>query len=132
MSSTVLADGLIADAVTPRVGDVVRLAGAQCRSCQRVEFPVRSSCPSCGQPMEPRALAPNARVHAVTQVEHPPPGALVEVPYVVVMADLPEGVTVLGQLVGAGFDEVAPGDEITSVAVPVGDKVSYGFRLGPV
>jgi len=127
-----LADGLIAAPEAPEVGVVVRLAGARCPACQRVEFPVRSTCPGCSAAMEPTALSPTARIRAVTQVEHPPPGALIEVPYLVVMADLADGITVLGQLTGAVLDEVAVGDKVTSVAVPVGDKVSYGFRLGPV
>jgi len=131
MSGTaVIAAGLIAEPAEPEVGAVVRLAGARCPSCQRVEFPVRAGCPACSATMEPLALSPTGRVRAVTQVEHPPPGALIEVPYLVVMADLAEGITVLGQLAEAELDEVAVGEEVTSVAVPVGDKVSYGFRLG--
>jgi hypothetical protein len=65
----------------------------------------------------------------VTQVEHPPPGALIEVPYVVVMADLADGSRCWP--VPGPCSRRAVGDGC-GVAVRVGDKVSYGFRLGPI
>jgi uncharacterized OB-fold protein len=119
---------VVADA-EPQVGAPVTLAGSRCTACLRVEFPARATCPACGADMQVTDLSSEATVRAFTGVEYPPPGCLVDVPYVIVMADFPEGVCVLGQLIAATIDEVAIGDALTSVVVPVGERVSYGFRL---
>ena len=123
-----VAPELVADGYTAQVGHRVRLAGSRCVACNRVEFPARSSCPACAGAMESVALSQDAGVSGFTSVEHGPPGALVDVPYVIVVAEFAEGVAVLGQLVGATIDDVAIGDRLETVVVAVGERASYGFR----
>jgi uncharacterized OB-fold protein len=66
-----------------------------------------------------------------TAVLHQAPQSLLEAPYVVGVAAFPEGLSVLGVISGAGIDEVAVGDSVAVVSVPVGEKLGFAFSLVP-
>lgn len=110
-------------------GSIVALSVSKCTTCGRHEFPHRDRCPSCRSSSAPVLLSTTARVTGFTSVSHPPPGALVEVPYAVAIAAFPEGVSVLGRVVGVGLDELAIGDAVDTVAAEVGDGIGYAYRL---
>lgn len=106
-------------------GESIGLAASRCDVCERVDFPARSSCSSCGAAVSTAVLSSTARLGAQTAVLHAPPGALVDVPYRVGVAEFPEGLAVLGLLVG---DQPERGDRVEVVSVPVGDRLTYGYR----
>lgn len=109
-------------------GTSVRLAASRCQACDRVDFPRRSDCPSCGGPVTDVSLSEGAVLGGSTSVLHPPPGALVETPYNIGVAAFPEGISILGQLLVRSLDEVQLGDPLAVVATEVDGTVTYGFR----
>ena len=110
-------------------GSIVALSVSKCATCGRHEFPYRDRCPSCRSDSVPALLSTRAHVVGFTSVSHSPPGALVDVPYVVATAAFPEGLSVLGRVVGVGLDELAIGDAVDTVAAEVGDGTHYAYRL---
>ena len=128
-ADALLADGLLAASDVPAPGDVVALAASRCGGCGRHEFPARERCPVCGLEMTAVGLSTSPRVAGFTSVSHPPPGAVIDTPYVVVAAAFPEGLSILGPVPNATIDELAIGDTLDSIAIDVGGKVGYGFRI---
>lgn len=94
-----------------------------CRACGRPQFYPRLVCAACGG----TALAwlPSAgrgTVHAVTVVHRAPsPAFRPDVPYVVALVDLDEGVRMMANVVGAPPDRVAIGDRVRVVFERRGD-----------
>ena len=76
------------------------LLAARCVACGRVEFPRRAGCPACGADVELVELRGPARLRVSTAVLAQPPGSLVEAPYDVGVAEFPEGICVIGHVVG--------------------------------
>ena len=114
----------------PVVGRITRIAGSRCSKCHRAEFPRRETCPSCLQPMMDVELGPYAKIKAATSVEHQPPDALLDAPYVVIAAAFVEGISVLGVLVDElCLDDFRIGDEVEVVVTLIGENLGYGFRL---
>jgi len=72
-------------------------------------------------------------VKLITSVEHQPPDALIDAPYVVIAAAFDEGISVLGVLVDdLGLNELRIGDEVEVVVTSIGEVFGYGYRLvGP-
>lgn len=122
---------LLASPAAPSPGDPVALGASHCGACDRWEFPALAACPACGRSMEDSTLSSNARIVGFTAVLHPPPGAEVDVPYVVAVATFPERISVLGVVVDATIDHVALGDTVTTIAVDVGGRLGYGYRTAP-
>jgi uncharacterized protein len=112
---------------TPAPGDVVRLRASYCVSCDRWEFPARSYCPTCSASPEERPLSSEAKVALTTAVLHQPPGALVEAPYTVALAEFPEGISIMGVVSDRAFEDVRIGQPLTTVAVQVGNSLGYAF-----
>jgi uncharacterized OB-fold protein len=115
---------LFDDAEAPSQGP--RLAASRCIDCGRVEFPRLEHCPSCLAPAEDVSLGPYATVSGYTQVLHPPPGGEVAVPYTVVAAAFPEGIAVLGTMLGDNTCTLGQRIEVATRAVPSG--TAYAFR----
>lgn len=113
----------------PVPGAPNRLRASRCTSCDRVEFPVAERCPACGGEAAPVALSGEARLGPRTAVLHAPPDALVEVPYVVGVAEFPEGISVLGLVDTPGLEAAATGDAIETIAYEAAPGlVTYAFR----
>ncbi len=65
-----------------------------------------------------------------TSVNHPPPGGLVDVPYSVVVADFPEGISILGLVSKDGSaGVVALGNQVEVVSTEVGERIGYAFSV---
>jgi uncharacterized OB-fold protein len=111
----------------PEPGDPVQLAASRCRHCARFEFPVHPVCPVCRSGVDTVPLSTTAVVDGFTTVSAPPPGGLVEAPYTVAAAAFPEGIAVLGVVVGPE-DDLQMGDPLTVVAMAVGERTGFGFR----
>ncbi len=111
-------------------GVPIALVASRCESCDRCEFPRRETCPSCGAPASPVRLSRTARVSQWTSVNHPPPGGLVDVPYSVVVADFPEGISILGLVSKDGSaGVVALGNQVEVVSTEVGERIGYAFSV---
>lgn len=120
------------DTAPPATGDRLRLVGSTCATCGRVAFPAVEACAACFTPTDEVLLPATGRVALNTSVLHPPPGALVPVPYhlgFVVLGDR----SVTGLLVGAVGE---PGDDLigrpaTTVAHVIDDEhTTYAFEVG--
>ena len=92
MSDTLFLDG---DA-----GEPTALLASLCRACGRAEFPRRTTCPACGADADLALLRGPARLTVSTAVLAQPPGSKVEAPYGVGVAEFPQGLRVIGLLVG--------------------------------
>jgi uncharacterized OB-fold protein len=124
---------LIATAVDGGDGAVtagarIRLAASTCPSCGRVHFPAREQCPACGAATRATPLQSGAILGACTAVLHPPPGALVEVPYLIGVAQFPEGISIMGVVVGAS-ETPPPGTPVDTVATALPDgRLTYAYQ----
>jgi uncharacterized OB-fold protein len=77
----------------------------RCEECGRLRHPPGPACPACGSARLGHVVAQGTgEIYSYVVHHHPPvPGR--RCPFVIVLVDLPEGVRMLGELVGAG-----PGD----------------------
>jgi uncharacterized OB-fold protein len=111
-------------------GGDLSLVASWCAACDRYEFPALQQCPACEGTTTRRRLSSHATISQFTNVNHPPPGGLVPVPYAVAVADFPEGISVLGLVSNATTaEELSVGDDVRTVAAEVGDKVGYAFEV---
>lgn len=96
----------VADADTQPFWDAAaqrRLVVQRCRACSRWIWQPRPLCPSCrGEDLEWTQVSGDGRVASWTVV-HPPvlPAWADDVPFVVLLVELDQGVRMLGRLVGA-------------------------------
>jgi uncharacterized OB-fold protein len=92
------------------VGEVTSLLASSCPACARLSFPARTQCPGCGSDSAAVQLRGPARLRAHTAVLAQPPGAQVQAPYEVGVAEFAEGICVIGLLAGPSAigDAVVP------------------------
>jgi len=91
------------------------LMAGRCAACGRVRFPPGSMCPDCGGADVRRvALSRTARVFSWTEIHRAGKGW--QVPYVVALADFPEGPRVFAQVQAAA----------ARMAVGMAVRVSFG------
>ena len=114
--------------VTAAPGERTALRASTCPDCGRTAFPRVAECLACGGAAEPVLLAGQATLRALTSVTSQPPGALVQAPYDVGVAQFPEGICVIGLIDGAAV----PGATVTVVATsPYPDGLTFAFRREP-
>jgi uncharacterized OB-fold protein len=113
-----------------RPGERASLAASSCGYCGRLEFPARSRCPACGTDAQLIALSPDARLSAFTMVLHAVPGARVQPPYHVGVAEFGEGIAVLGILLAEDGVHIGQAVE-TVVHEPFDGSITYAFRAVP-
>jgi len=102
----------------------VLLAG-KCSRCARISFPRRDSCPACGADATAVELAGPARARILTAVMAQPPGALIQAPYEVTVAEFDEGSCVIGLVCGS----IEVGDLVCPVVMqPYDGGRTFGFR----
>lgn len=106
------------------IGETVALAAGRCLECGRAEFPRVTTCPACGATVEPITLE-HGTLTGATTVLHPPPGALVEVPYNVGVAAFECDLSLLGLLIDA--DPTVLGCPLEVRVCRVGDRASFAF-----
>lgn len=111
-------------------GERTKLIATTCSACGRTEFPAAAGvCPACRCPVERVALPGPALLVGKTSVLAQPPGAKVQAPYDVGVAEFPERVRIIGLLAGPG--EV--GDTVVPVAHSAApDLVTFAFRRTPI
>ena len=114
------------------------LVGNRCTACHAVYLDRRNACARCGQrDFEVTELARTGTIRAFTIVHRATPD--VAVPYVSVIVDLDDGVTVKGNLVDAGADpahipqggRVALTTRIAAEDTEGTEAVTFAFRLQP-
>lgn len=112
-------------------GSPIHLLASRCDGCSRVHFPARPECPACGGSTCATPLQNQAELGGCTAVLHPPPGALVEVPYLVGVARFPEGISIMGLVVGVS-ETPPPGSAVRTVATALpGGHLAYAFSPIP-
>jgi uncharacterized OB-fold protein len=107
------------------VGEFTALHASRCADCGRVEFPRRTECPACGASAAPIELDGPATVRVLTGVLAQPPGALIQAPYDIAVAEFAEGICVIGLVDG----EATRGDRVRPVILePFDDGRAFAFR----
>ena len=109
------------------------LIGSRCPSCGAHFFPARDVCPGClTEDLKPVPLSGQGTLYTYTVVRQSAPEF--RVPYLLGYVDLPEGVRVLGVLLGLPEDQARIGMTLSLVTRPVGtdeegrEVIGYGFR----
>jgi uncharacterized OB-fold protein len=110
------------------------LIAARCKSCGKYFEPRREICLNCGkQMMEVVPLKGKGKVYSFTAVWQQLPGAIVKVPYAIVIVSMPEGYQVHG-VVTEDYDKLQVDQpvEIYFEKVPddVAKRVFYGDLTG--
>ena len=108
------------------------LLGSRCPDCGACFFPARHVCSRClTEGLDPARLSTRGTVYSCTVVHQAAPEF--EVPYALGYVDLPEGVRVLGQIVGVAPEAVCIGMEVELALEPVAESdgqqlIGYRFR----
>ncbi|WP_426572061.1 Zn-ribbon domain-containing OB-fold protein [Aquihabitans sp. McL0605] len=100
-----------------------RLVIQWCTACeQAIHFP-REACPRClGTELEFRPAAGTGVVYALSVMPGPGnPGMAGRAPFAVALVDLPEGVRMLTNVLGAGAATAGVGDEVSVAWEPLAD-----------
>ncbi len=104
------------------------LLGSRCRACGAHFFPVRHACAGClSTDLETRRLSSRGTLYTYTVVHQSTPDF--EVPYMLGYVDLPEGVRVMGQMIGQDF-ELPLGTPMELDVVPFGTDDEGAELLG--
>jgi uncharacterized OB-fold protein len=110
-------------------GEVLALRASRCSDCNLVAFPTRQTCEQCGTTPVEIELSTRATLIAHTEVIHPPPDALVEVPYGVGLVRFPEGISILGLLEDGLRQTAEIGLEVETFAHEAFEGgLTYGYR----
>lgn len=98
----------------------------RCRDCGRPQFSPRSRCRHCqSTALDWEASAGRGRVHSFTLVERPPSEAFrAEVPYLLALVDLDEGVRFMAQLRNCSAAEAAIGLPVRVVFEALGPGIA--------
>jgi uncharacterized protein len=110
-------------------GDAPTLLGARCTACRATWFPrLSDSCPNpacTGDDVEQVPLSRRGTVWSYTDARYQPPPPYIppsddHQPFALAAVELPEGLTVLGQLAqGYGVDDVRVGSQVELVVEPL-------------
>ncbi len=104
-----------------------KLLGLKCQSCGAITVPPKMVCRHCaGQSLEIIELKGNGKIRTFTTVFVPAEGREAEIPYVIVMVELEEGVWIMGNL--DGVDPKKAGMELIGKKVKMGNKVFPGDK----
>ena len=124
-----------------RAGEAPALLGSRCGTCDTVYFPPSSGfCrnPVCdGQEFAQVELSRRGRIWSYTDARYQPPAPYVPQsdpyqPFALAAVELPEGITVLGQVAdGYGVDDLRVGAEVELVVEPLDDELLV-WRWKPV
>lgn len=109
-----------------------RLVIQRCSGCGRHRFPPGEVCPEClGREAEWTEVSGRGRVYSWIVVRHPIPREVFadEVPYVVALIDLEEGVRIASNLIGIEPDAVRDGMAVEVIFRRCGnDRQLHAFR----
>ena len=96
----------------------------QCVACGRLRHPPGPACPACGSLELSFVVAAGTGTIFSYVVHHHPPVPGRTLPFVVALVELPEGVRLLAELVGAAPEEVTVGAPVRLELVPVDDELT--------
>ena len=98
-----------------------RLVVQRCAACGALAVPPKAVCPACeGTRWDRATLGGDGEIASYTVIRVPPGHLAAEAPYVVAVARMAEGVSLLGRLTGVSIE-----------AVNVGMPVRFSGALGP-
>jgi uncharacterized OB-fold protein len=97
------------------------LVGGRCRTCERLQFPLQSTCPACGGGgIDEIHLSGEGTLWGWTAVTAPPPGYLGETPFGFGVVELPEGLRVITRIEETDPGRLAFGMRVDLVLVELG------------
>lgn len=107
-----------------------RIVVQRCAGCGTLAVPPKAVCPGCESAAWSRAtLGGDGEVASYTVIRVPPAQFAAEAPYVVAVARMAEGVSLLGRLTGVSVDAVHVGMPVRFVAQPTSaDPPVIAFR----
>jgi hypothetical protein len=111
-----------------------RLEGAKCTACGKVSFPPRLICPECkSRSFEPVRLKENGTIVTYTVIRVAPKQFSKEIPYVVAIVELEDGVRLTTQVADCGPEEVAIGARVKMVFRRIQEEgeaglLCYGYK----
>ncbi|RLI24243.1 MAG: transcriptional regulator [Candidatus Hecatellales archaeon] len=115
-----------------------RLIGSRCTKCGAIHFPRRLVCNRCGsRELEEYKLSEKGKLLAYTVIrESPPKGYESQVPYIIGLVELEEGVKILTQIVDVFPEEVRAGMPVEMVFRKVREAgaegiIEYGYKFRP-
>ncbi|MGQ9672762.1 MAG: Zn-ribbon domain-containing OB-fold protein [Candidatus Aminicenantales bacterium] len=87
-----------------------RLEAGRCKNCGFIAFPPRLICPACkGREFETTRLPETGKILTYTIIRVPPQPFIDQAPYAVGIAELANGVRLMGQIVDCAFEELKMG-----------------------
>lgn len=102
----------------------------RCEACGRLRHPPGPACPTCAATRLDHVLARGTGTVYSYVVHHHPPVPGHRCPFVIVLVDLPEGVRMLGELIGADPGDVRIGAPVRVDFVRIDDELTLpGWRL---
>ena len=114
-----------------------RLIGSRCPECKEIYFPPRTYCPHCSSENENEyPLSRKGRIIAATQIHVAPTGFELQVPYVMAIIELEEGVCLTSQVVGINPEAITPGMRVKATFRRLGSGsansvLKYGYKFVP-
>ena len=116
-------------------GDEPKLLGCKCKECGTFFYPQRYICLNCeAENMEPVTLSGKGEVYTFTIARQQLPGAFVQVPYAIVIADMEEGCQI-HSVVTENFEKIKVGMKIETYFEKVledkdgNDRIAHKFRI---
>jgi uncharacterized OB-fold protein len=94
--------------------DGIHLIGSKCEDCGEIYFPKKevAVCSHCqGENILEISLSRVGRIVSYTKVHQPPAGGFYKssVPFIYIIAELPEGVHIQGHFIGLEFERIETG-----------------------
>jgi uncharacterized OB-fold protein len=97
------------------------LVGGRCRTCDRLQFPLQSTCPGCGGgEIDETRLSGEGTLWGWTAVTAPPPGYLGDTPFGFGVVELPEGLRVITRIEESDPARLTFGMPVSLVLVALG------------
>jgi len=119
-----------------RIPERYRMLGVRCETCNTPYFPKRSICPKCRRKgkLHEGQFSGMGAVYTYTEVISPPEGFEDQVPYILAVIELDEGVKLTGQIVDAHKDDVKIGSRVSPMfrVIQRDDPeglIHYGFKF---
>ncbi len=114
-----------------------RLEGTVCKECGAKHFPPRVVCPVCrSSHLEPFEFKGAGKVFSYTVVHQAPDIFDKQVPYIVALVELEEGVRLTAQLTDTDLEDVYIGMEVNMVVRKIYEDgengpIQYGYKFRP-
>ncbi len=119
-----------------RIPERYRLLGVKCETCGKYYFPSRPLCPKCRRKGKVNEVqfSGKGKIHTYTTIYSAPTGFEDQVPYVIALVELEEGVKILGQVVDCDPSDVKIGARVEKVfrVIQRDDPeglIHYGFKF---